>query len=216
VVDPFAAKAVRAAYDAVADDYETEFADDLERLPVDRAVLDAGAEQLVGRGPVLDLGCGPGQVGGYLAARGVEVIGVDVSEGMLTVARRRIANLSLARSDMRSLPFRSRSCSGVVAFYSVQHLPRAAIGELCSELRRVLAPGGIVILATHLGEGEVYVDDFLGYPIAPVGGTLYSDRELETALLSHSLVVEDARFRDPLPHEHQSKRVYLTARLSER
>ena len=61
---------------------------------------------------------------------------------MLDVARRRMATLPLVCADMRSLPVRSRSCAGAAMFYSLQHLPRAAISNVFVELRRVLVPGG--------------------------------------------------------------------------
>lgn len=205
---------VRAAYDKVAEDYAVAFADDLEQLPVDRAVLDAGMRRLTSQGPVLDVGCGPAQMAGYLADRGVRVIGVDLAPGMLDVARCRTVSLCLACADMRSLPVRSRSCSGATMFYSLQHLPRAAIGDVFGELRRVLVRGGILLLASHLGEGEVYLSGFLGHHIDPLGGTLHAQDELERALITESFVLEEIWHRDPLPHEHQSKRIYLIARLA--
>ena len=67
--DPFDAAAVGAAYDVAAEDYAEAFAADLLRLPTDREVLDSVAERSQGDSLVLDLGCGPGQVGQYLAAR---------------------------------------------------------------------------------------------------------------------------------------------------
>ena len=214
IVEAFHPATVRAAYDQVAEDYAVAFADDLGRLPVDRAVLDAGVGRLSGRRPVLDVGCGPAQVAMYLGGRGFPVIGVDLAAGMLAAARRRSAGLSLVCADMRSLPIRSRSCSGAVMFYSLQHLPRAAVGNVFGELGRVLTRGGILILAAHLGEGEVYLSEFLGHQIDPVGGTLYTEDELEQALLREAFVVKDVRHRDPLPHEHQSKRIYLIGQLS--
>jgi ubiquinone/menaquinone biosynthesis C-methylase UbiE len=213
-VDPFDVRAVSAAYGAVAADYVAAFADDLDGLPVDRSVLDALAERLRNRGPSLDVGCGPGQVAQYLAARGVEVVGVDLVSQMLLEARRRTADLSLAAGDMRSLPIRTRSCSGVIAFYSIQHLPRPALGEALREFRRLLAPDGLLVVATHLGEGEVYAEEFLGHQIERVGGTLYGAEELERKLAQHGFLVEDARQRGPLPHEHQSNRIYLTAKVA--
>jgi SAM-dependent methyltransferase len=132
---------------------------------------------------------------------------------VLTVATRRTADLRVVCGDMRSLPVRPRSCSAAVAFYSVQHVPRAAIRGVLSEIRRVLRPRGMLILATHLGEGDVHPTELLGHHIEPVGGTLYRTEELERALVEESFVVEDLRYRDPLPHEHQSRRIYVTARL---
>ncbi|MHB8463901.1 MAG: class I SAM-dependent methyltransferase [Acidimicrobiales bacterium] len=208
----FDARVVAGAYHVAAEDYAVAFGDDLDRLPVDRAVLDDGARRLTAKGPVLDVGCGPAQIGQYLTGRGLGVVGVDLAHGMLVVARRRAEGVALTCGDMRALPVRSAGCAGVVAFYSIQHVPRESFGGVLGEFRRVLVSGGILILATHLGAGEVYVEEFLGHPIQPVAGTLYGPGELEDALARESFVVEDVRQRDPLSHEHQSKRIYLIAR----
>jgi SAM-dependent methyltransferase len=213
-VVPFDARTVSAAYDTVAADYVAAFADDLDRLPVDRSVLDAAAERLKGRAPVLDIGCGPGQVAQYLADRGVAVVGVDLAPQMLVEARRRAADLSLAGGDMRWLPIRSESCAGVVAFYSIQHLPRPALGDALREFRRVLAPDGLLVVATHLGEGEFFSEEFLGHRVERVGGTFYGAEELEGELVGQGFSVEEARQRGPLPHEHQSERIYAIAKVA--
>ncbi len=207
---------MRAAYDVTAEDYAEAFADDLLRLPIDREVLDSVAERLSGDSLVLDLGCGPGQVGQYLAERRIRVVGLDLALQMLLVAWRRTGNRNLACGDMRSAPFGSESFSGVVAFYSIHHLPRSALGSALTEIRRILKPAGLFVVATHLGESEVYSSEFLGHRIGTVGGTLYRKDELLDELQNQSFVVEDVRHRDPLPHEHQSRRIYVTSRLAGR
>jgi len=58
--------------------------------------------------------------------------------------------------------------------------------------------------------------EFLGHQIEPVGGTFYGDEDLRDELLRQSFVAEQSRQRDPLPHEHQSKRIYLIARHDEK
>ncbi len=209
---PFEPESVGAAYDVAADDYVAAFADDLDRLPIDRAVLDVAAELLSRKHPVLDIGCGPGQVSTYLADRDIEVIGIDLAPRMLSLAAQRTRHGRFVNSDMRALPFGSQLFSGAVAFYSIQHLPRSALGDALSEIRRVLVPDGTLVVATHLGQGEVYVDEFLGHRIDPVGGTLYTEEELGLVLERRSFRVEHVRRRGPLAHEHQSERVYLTAR----
>jgi len=214
-VDPFDASTVRAAYDVAAEAYAEAFADDLLDLTVDREVLDSATQRITGPEPVLDLGCGPGQVGQYLAQRGLRVVGLDLALQMLLVARRRTGNRCLACGDMRSIPFCAGSFSGVVAFYSVHHLPRPALRTALVEIRQILTPAGLLVVATHLGESEVYASTFLGHEITTVGGTMYGADELRGVLESESFVVEDIRYRDPLPHEHESKRIYLTARLAD-
>ena len=105
-VDPFGAQTVRAAYDAAAEDYAAAFAEDLAKLPIDRSILDAAVERLFGRAPVLDVGCGPGQIGRYLTSRGAPVIGVDLAPRMLAVARQNDPGAALmcrpARPSLRT------------------------------------------------------------------------------------------------------------------
>ena len=213
-VDPFGTRAVGASYDAVARDYAEAFAGDLDQLPLDRAALDAFAARVGQGGRVLDAGCGPGQVGRYLSDRAVRVVGADLAMAMLRLAIDDDPRLCAVRGDVRRLPFAPGSFSGAVAFYSIQHLHRDELGRALTEIRRVLVDGGLLLLAAHLGEGEVFVDEFLGHAIDTVGGTLYDADELRAALEHRRYVIEDVRFRDSLPHEHASKRIYLRARTA--
>ena len=72
--------AIRRSYDRVAEEYAERFLRELASKPLDRAILDVFAEAMRGRGPVLDIGCGPGQVARYLFDRGAAVEGVDLSQ----------------------------------------------------------------------------------------------------------------------------------------
>jgi ubiquinone/menaquinone biosynthesis C-methylase UbiE len=212
---PFDARAVRAAYDTVSKDYAETFGGDLLRLPLDRKVLDTFVERISVGEPVLDLGCGPGQVGQYLEQRGLRVVGTDLALQMLLVARQLTGNNRLACGDMRAIPFRSGSFSGVVAFYSVHNLPRSALGSALAEIHRILKPSGTFVITTHLGEGEVYNNEFLGHDIHTVGGTLYRDDELLAVLDIQSFVIEEVNYREPLPHEHNTERIYVTCRRAD-
>ena len=214
-MDPFDARTVRAAYETVADEYAAAFADDLSQLDVDRSVLDATAEWVTATGtgdPVLEVGCGPGQVSRHLMVRGVRCAGIDLSLRMLQLARQEEPTAPLACADVRSLPLRSGSCAGVVAFYVLQHLPRADLGAGLQEIHRVLATNGTLTIAAHLGEGEVTFDEFLGHQIETTGGTLFGRSELMDSLHDAGFVVEDERTRGPLVHESQTERIYLIAR----
>ena len=115
---------------------------------------------------------------------------------------------------MRSAPFVSGSIRAVVAFWSIHHLPRLALRTALIEIRSLLKPAGLFVVATHLGESDVYSSEFLGHQITPVGGTLYGNDEILDELQSQMFVVEGIRHRNPLPHEHQSSRIYVTSRLA--
>jgi SAM-dependent methyltransferase len=201
--------AVRDAYDAIAAQYAAEFGDDLEHLDLDldRALLDF-IEATAAGGLVIDVGCGPAQAGGYLATRGVRVLGLDLSAGMLASAVARYGGLGFraARADVRQLPLCSRCCAGATSFYTLHHLPREHLPTALREFHRVLAPGAVLLAATHEGTGEFVAD---GHP--DIRGTLYTGPELEQALTGAGFRDVQVHSRAPLPHERQSGRVYVTA-----
>lgn len=70
---------IRESYDSAAAAYAEHLSDELAHKPLDRHLLNRFAEETRGRGPVADLGCGPGHVARYLSQQGVAVFGVDFS-----------------------------------------------------------------------------------------------------------------------------------------
>ena len=91
------------------------------------------------KGPILEVGTGPGRDAVALADGGLEVIGVDVSLGH---ARRAAANgVAVAVSSARALPVASGSIVGLWSMSTLMHIPDVAIGDAMRELARALAPG---------------------------------------------------------------------------
>jgi SAM-dependent methyltransferase len=218
---------VRGAYETAADDYAAAFGDDLASLPLDREMLDAAvAAAAPVEGWVLESGCGPAPAAAYLgaaggaggaggagAAGGRSWLGVDVAGAMLTVAGRRVPTLPLAQADLRRLPLRAGCCALAIAYYSLQHMPRPDLTPALAEHRRVLAPGGVLVLSAHLGEGDVLVEEFLGHRVS-LPGCLHSRDELLAAVTGAGFAVEVERQRGPLAHEYASQRLYLLARAA--
>ena len=147
---------VRAAYDATAEAYAAAFPTTEPEHPLDLAMVDdLVARVLAGGGrQVLDAGCGTGRMSRYLADRGCSVRGVDLSPGMLAVARREHPSLSFAEGSLTALPVGDASVDGVLAWYSVIHLTDDELPVALGEMRRVLRPGGYLLLASQKGEGE--------------------------------------------------------------
>ncbi len=203
---------MRSAYDAVALGYATTFGDDLARLPLDRDMIDSAFAAARGDGWMLEAGCGPAPAARYLSDRAPQLLGVDLSGAMLAVAGARNPTLRRAQADIRRLPLRDGCCSLVIAYYSLQHLPRAELGSALVELRRVLGDDGLLVVATHLGDGDVHTDELLGHRISTVAGCLYRREELIGLLTAAGFRPEDERQRGPLPHEHNSQRIYPLAR----
>ncbi|MEU1619250.1 class I SAM-dependent methyltransferase [Streptomyces sp. NPDC005722] len=148
--------AVRQSYDTVAEDYAARVSTPDALDPLSRAMLAAFAETVrtAGRGPLADLGCGPGHVTAHLAALGVPAHGVDLSPRMVELARAAHPHLRFAVGSMTALDIGDGELGGALAYYSTHHTPPELLPVVLAEVHRVLAPGGHLMLAGWVGEDE--------------------------------------------------------------
>ncbi|WP_406439220.1 class I SAM-dependent methyltransferase [Streptomyces sp. NBC_00631] len=157
--------ATRTFYDAIADDYAERFREDVSNRPLDRALLATYAELVGPGGEVADLGCGPGRVTGRLAGLGLSVFGLDLSASMLAIARRENPGLRFVQGSMLELAVADRSLDGVVCWYSSIHTPDDHLPSLFGEFRRVLRPGGHLLLAFQVGDVARRFEEPWGHPV---------------------------------------------------
>jgi SAM-dependent methyltransferase len=157
VIDPSSHLGATAdAYDAVAVRYAEFARNELDALPLDRAVLAAFAElaRTTDAGPVAELGCGPGRVTAHLRDLGLAVFGVDLSPAMIALAREAYQDLRFEVGSMDALDLADGKLNGIVSWYSVIHTPPQDMPSYFAEFRRVLAPDGHLLLAFFESEGE--------------------------------------------------------------
>ncbi|WP_250038138.1 class I SAM-dependent methyltransferase [Paractinoplanes maris] len=148
---------LRRAHDVLADFYVERLNGLLESMPIERAMLDlfSGLTLAAGLGAeVADVGCGTGRLEPYLASRGLSPRGVDLSPGMVEVARRDHPAFPFEVADLRDLPFPAASLAGVVCWYSLIFLAPPDRPVAFAELARVLRPGGHLVTAFKDGDGE--------------------------------------------------------------
>jgi SAM-dependent methyltransferase len=205
----------RESYDRVAVDYELLFRDELAGNPMDRAVLAVFAELVAaaGAGPVVDVGCGPGRITGYLDSLGCDVSGIDLSPGMVAVARQIHPGVEFTEGSMLSLDLPDASLSGLAAWYSVIHIPPGLQPTVFSEFRRVLAPGGQLVLAFQVGDERVHLDQAYGHPVSIDAYRLAPDR-IADLLTDAGLVVHTRIRREPTGRERTPQAYLLAGRPS--
>jgi SAM-dependent methyltransferase len=203
---------VQTSYDRVAAEYVQRIYEELESKPLDRQLLDRFAARLQG-GTACDLGCGPGHVARFVDQRGVHVSGVDLSPVMVEWAQRLNPEIEFRQGDMLSLDFEDGVWDGVIAFYSIIHIPRSRVAHALGEMKRVLRPGGLLLLAFHVGDDVLHLDEWWGQNVS-VDFFSFRPEEMKGFLESAGFSVEEIIEREPYPEvEHQSRRAYVFAKI---
>ena len=202
----------RESYDLMAEEYVSRLYHKLEHLPLDCELLERFAAAVRDKGLVCDIGCGPGQVARYLHERGVAVVGLDLSPRMVELARQLNPGIKFQQGDMAKLKAQDASWAGIVAFYSIIHIPRSEVIAVLSEWRRVLRPGGLALLSFHRGQQEQHVDTLWDQQIS-LDFTFFECAEMEGYLRQAGYVVQERRERGPYSEiEVQTQRCYVLAR----
>jgi SAM-dependent methyltransferase len=203
---------LRNSYDKVANQYTARIYGELAHKPYDRALLDDFAERLRGRGTLCDLGCGPGHVARYLHERGASVCGVDLSPAMVAQAREQNPGIMFTEGNMLALDVPDGAWAGVVAFYSIIHLPRSEVRRALSEMYRALRPEGLCRVAFHLGKDHLHLEEWWGEQVS-LDCTFFSTEEVEAHMLAVGFEIERREEREPYPDiEYPSRRGYIRAR----
>jgi SAM-dependent methyltransferase len=203
---------VRDSYDSAAEAYAQHLASELVQKPLDRHLLNRFAEATHGRGVVADIGCGPGHVARYLRDQGVTVVGIDLSPAMIACAVRLNPGMDFRVGDMHDLDLPPSSLAGLIAFYAIVHAEPHELSVIMRELRRVLAPGGLALVAFHAGSEIVHVDDLFGARVN-LDFRFHAPGDVISAMRAASFAVIEHAEREPYAGaEYQSRRCYLLAR----
>jgi SAM-dependent methyltransferase len=179
---------VEQAYAALAATYIATFGS-IEHVHADDLVMIR--RHLGGRtGAVLDLGCGPGHLTGYLHDLGVQVTGVDLVPEFISHAKAAYPFAPFEVGSIASLGTPSHSLAGILAWYSLIHVAPRTLDRVLAGLRLATAPDGMLI-----------VGFFEGDEIAPFDHKVFSAYtwpvEQYTRRLSDAGFVEVERIRRP-------------------
>jgi ubiquinone/menaquinone biosynthesis C-methylase UbiE len=203
---------VETLYDTIAKEYAEAFSGEHEKKPKDREILRRFAQEIGGRRPVWDFGCGPGQTAKYLKSLGIEISGLDLSEKILEQARILHPEINFWKGNILALEFDDDSIAGIVAFYAIVHFTEEQVERAFCEVFRVLQPGGIFLFTYHIGEETIHIDEFLGKKVDTDFMFFTADfifRCLKGSGFKEIEIIE----RDPYPGvEYESRRAYVFAK----
>jgi SAM-dependent methyltransferase len=147
---------VRDAYASVADLY-IELFGTTQQVPADDLAF-IGRHLSNQPGTVLDLGCGPGHLTGYLRSLGVDAMGLDLVPGFIAFAKAADPTGRYHLGSMSSLDVEDHSIGGILAWYSLIHLPPGDLDAVLVEFRRVLAAAGTLVVGFFDGDEVVAFD----------------------------------------------------------
>ena len=103
-------------------------------------------------GNVLDLGCGPGHITEYLRSLGVDALGIDLVPEFIAHAKAAHPHGRYHLGSMKSLDVENHSIAGILAWYSLIHLPPPDLDDVLAEFRRVLRPAGTLVVGFFDGD----------------------------------------------------------------
>jgi SAM-dependent methyltransferase len=202
----------KASYDTVAPEYAEKFKNEMDDKPSDRDCLDRLAREVGDLGPICDLGCGPGQIARYLHRQGVDTLGVDLSPQMIAEAQRLNPGIPFHQGNMLALSDTDSSWGGIAAFYCIIHIPREQIVDALREMKRVLKPGGVLLVTFHIGTEIMHIEEWWEKPVN-LDFAYYKPDEMENWLKDAGFESEETLIREPNPAvEVATQRAYLFAR----
>jgi SAM-dependent methyltransferase len=202
----------QTSYDTDAHEYAEKYKDEMDHKPFDRDCLDRLVQEVGESGSICDMGCGPGQIARYLHRQGVKTLGVDLSAKMVEEARRLNPEIKFHQGDMLSLPDEAKSWGGIAAFYCIIHIPREQIVDTLREMKRVLKPGGVLLVTFHIGQEVRHFDKWWEKPVN-LDFAFYLPSEMEGWLKEAGFELTETLVREPNPEvEVATQRAYVFAR----
>ena len=196
------------SYDVVAQKYHDLFKDELTYKLFDRKLLETFARNFNFRSKIYDMGCGPsGHIGKFLFDHGYDVTGVDISLNCVSIASEYNPGMKFGQMDMSKLDIEDESIDGIIAYYSIIHIPKQYVSIYFKEFQRVLAKGGKLLVSVKSGNEEGYVENFLESNTS-IYFSHFIKSEIKNYFLENGFAINSINERIPYDEEIDVKRIY--------
>ena len=198
----------RKAYNLAAERYHELFHNEMNEKEYDRRLLDSFASRFHKDSWICDAGCGPsGHIGRYVFDKGIQVVGVDISDKCVELARHYNPKMRFERGDIGNLAFDDGSFDGIISYYSIIDTPKRYVGRIFREFHRVLKPGGNLLVAVKAGTTEGYMKDLLGIE-TEIYFTLFTEKEITRYFEKAGFLLEFIERRNPYDFEIRNERIF--------
>jgi SAM-dependent methyltransferase len=198
----------RHAYNLAAQRYFDLFHNEMNEKEYDRKLLDSFSSRFHKEALICDAGCGPsGHIGRYVFDKGMHVVGIDISEQCIELARHHNPGMRFEQGDIANLTFDDESLDGIISYYSILNTPKHGIGRIFKEFHRVLKSNGYLLIAVKAGTTEGYMNNLLGIE-TEIYMALFTEEEIEEYLHRAGFLVELIERRNPYDFEISNERVF--------
>lgn len=180
-------------FDQLAEKYQGEHSNN----PFQTALVERIGALLPAGTSILDLGCGTGvPTARLLTESDHRVVGVDISEGMLRLARNQVPAAEFVHADFKDLPDDFGRFDAATAFFSLLMLSKAEIERVLTRAAVWVKPGGYLAIGMVNFDGDSLPFEFLGVPVTVSG---YLEPDLAAVVEAHGFKVETIETVDFTP-----------------
>ena len=198
----------KTAYNQTAEKYHLNYKNEIEQKEFDRLILDKFSDMLHSGSLICDAGCGPSaHIGKYLADKGHNVFGIDISEKCIAVASHYNPALQCQVMDMMNTSFENGYFDAIISFYSIIYTPKEYIHRIFSEFRRILKPHGKLLVVVKKGDTSGIIDHEW-YEGNKVHFTLFNEIEIESFFTKADFSIDFFETRNPYSFEINMERIY--------
>jgi ubiquinone/menaquinone biosynthesis C-methylase UbiE len=198
----------RQAYNLVAQKYHDLFHNEMNEKEYDRKLIDSFICRFNEESVICDAGCGPsGHIGRYVFDKKIKVVGIDISDKCVELAKRYNSKMNFERGDISNLKFNKNSFDGIISYYSIINTPKKFVGKVFNEFHRVLKPNGYLLVAIKAGTDEGYIGDLLGIKIK-IYNALFTKKEISNYFQRAKFSLEFIEKRNPYDFEISNERIF--------